>query len=201
MLRAAVDALRSAGARLDEQARPVDLAEAHRLFESLFEATVSPGLPDDVFAALSAAASAPADSGEPPALVQARAATTSHRDWLRLHQQRLRLGARWAEFFGSFDAAGVPGHPDRRDAARPRRLAARTITVNGWERSTLEQSVWPGLAGAATPTARCGRPVGRPQQGLPVGTQVLAPYLEDRTAVDVARRIAEVAGGCERPPA
>jgi len=31
--------------------------------------------------------------------------------------------------------------------------------------------------------------------------QVVAPHLEDRTAVDVARRIAHVVGGYERPPA
>jgi hypothetical protein len=30
--------------------------------------------------------------------------------------------------------------------------------------------------------------------------QVVAPYLEDRTAVDVAARIAEVTGGYRPPP-
>jgi len=79
-------------------------------------------------------------------------------------------------------------------------LAARTITVNGRERSVFEQSVWPGLAGAAHLPAAVV-PVGRTREGLPVGMQVVAPHLEDRTAVDVARRIAHVVGGYERPPA
>jgi amidase len=42
--------------------------------------------------------------------------------------------------------------------------------------------------------------VGRTRDGLPVGIQVVAPYLEDRTAVDVARRMAEVVGGYGPPP-
>jgi amidase len=35
---------------------------------------------------------------------------------------------------------------------------------------------------------------------LPVGIQIVAPHLEDRTAVDVARRIAAVVGGFQAPP-
>ena len=79
-------------------------------------------------------------------------------------------------------------------------LAARTITVNGRERSVFEQSC--GLASQARPTClprSCRSAVRR--EGLPVGMQVVAPHLEDRTAVDVARRIAHVVGGYERPPA
>jgi amidase len=36
--------------------------------------------------------------------------------------------------------------------------------------------------------------------GLPVGMQVVVAEYEDRTAVDVARRMAEVVGGFERSP-
>jgi amidase len=40
-----------------------------------------------------------------------------------------------------------------------------------------------------------------PAVSLPVGLQVIGPYLEDRTALDVARRVSEVAGGFEAPAA
>jgi len=43
-------------------------------------------------------------------------------------------------------------------------------------------------------------PVGRTRSGLPVGIQIVGPYLEDRTPLDVAKRMAEVIGGYERPP-
>jgi len=34
----------------------------------------------------------------------------------------------------------------------------------------------------------------------PVGVQIVAPYLRDRTAIDFARRLADVVGGFEPPP-
>ena len=34
----------------------------------------------------------------------------------------------------------------------------------------------------------------------PEGVQVLGPYLEDRTPIDFARRLADVVGGYVRPP-
>ncbi len=44
-------------------------------------------------------------------------------------------------------------------------------------------------------------PIGRTADGLPVGIQVVAPYLHDRTALAFARCIADVIGGYEPPPA
>jgi amidase len=60
-------------------------------------------------------------------------------------------------------------------------------------------TAWAGLAGMAYLPATVA-PVGRIAGGLPVGMQVVGPYLEDRTSIDFARRLAEVVGGYERPP-
>jgi len=38
-------------------------------------------------------------------------------------------------------------------------------------------------------------PVGRTPAGLPVGIQIVGPYLGDRTTLAVARRIEELLGG------
>jgi amidase len=43
-------------------------------------------------------------------------------------------------------------------------------------------------------------PAGLTASGLPAGIQIVAPHLEDRTAIDVAKRIAEVTGGFLPPP-
>jgi len=43
-------------------------------------------------------------------------------------------------------------------------------------------------------------PVGRTPAGLPVGLQIVGPYLEDRTTIDCARRLGEVVGGYAPPP-
>jgi amidase len=42
--------------------------------------------------------------------------------------------------------------------------------------------------------------VGRTAQGLPVGIQIVGPYLEDRTTLAVARCIEDLLGGFVPPP-
>ena len=48
--------------------------------------------------------------------------------------------------------------------------------------------------------AATAAPVGRTAQGLPVGLQVLGPYLEDATPIDFADRMSTVVGGFVPPP-
>jgi amidase len=43
-------------------------------------------------------------------------------------------------------------------------------------------------------------PVGRTRSGLPVGMQVVGPFLEDRTCLTAARLLADVLGPWEAPP-
>jgi amidase len=43
-------------------------------------------------------------------------------------------------------------------------------------------------------------PVGKTDGGLPVGIQILGPYLEDATPIRLAALLAEVAGGFTPPP-
>jgi amidase len=117
-----------------------------------------------------------------------------------LNEHRMQLTARWASFFRSYDVLLCPVGPTpaiHHDHSPD--LNQRTLLVNGQTRPYLDQSVWPSLAGAAYLPAAVA-PVGRTAAGLPVGIQIVAPYLSDRTAVDVARRIADVTGGYQKPP-
>ena len=59
--------------------------------------------------------------------------------------------------------------------------------------------MWAGAIGMALLPATVA-PIGRLSNGLPVGVQIVGPYLEDRTTIDFARRLAEVMGGFEPPP-
>ncbi len=43
-------------------------------------------------------------------------------------------------------------------------------------------------------------PVGRTSGGLPVGIQVVGPFLGDRTALAVAGRLEQLTGGFDPPP-
>ena len=71
--------------------------------------------------------------------------------------------------------------------------------MNGEERRYWEQISWIGFATLAHLPASVA-PVGLSADGLPVGIQIVAPYLEDRTAIDFARRLGEIIGGFEPPP-
>jgi amidase len=78
-------------------------------------------------------------------------------------------------------------------------MADRMLEVNGGLVPYLSAVQWPGLVGVVgLPSAV--PPVGRTPAGLPVGMQVVAPYLRDRDAVRAAGLIAEVVGGYEVPP-
>ena len=43
-------------------------------------------------------------------------------------------------------------------------------------------------------------PVGLANNGLPVGMQIVAPYLEDRTSIQFAGLIEDIVGGFVPPP-
>jgi amidase len=198
---ATVAALRRAGARVDEEARPgLEFADAYRTFLQLLWGETSPGLPREVFEGLvETAAQLPPDDDSELARV-ARFNTQRHRDWLSANEKRERLRAQWADFFRDYDVLLCPVTPtaaNLHDHSEP--FLARTITVNGRSRSYLHQIAWAGVIGMALLPVSVA-PVARTASGLPIGLQIVGPYLEDRTPIDFARRLAEVAGGFDNPP-
>ena len=198
---ATAEALRAAGLTVDERARPVaDLGRVHRLYEKLLWPILSGGMtPDEVAELARVAEATPPDDAN---LFDrfTRAVTLRARDWVAIDEERQQLRRGWAEFFTRFDVLLCPIWPlpaiahDHGDT-----LLARTIRVNGIERSYIELLVWAGLVTMALLPATAV-PVGRTPAGLPVGLQVVGPYLEDRTTIDFARGLAQVIGGYRPPP-
>ena len=62
---------------------------------------------------------------------------------------------------------------------------------------TLE--AWPALIGSVY-LPSTSAPVGRTPGGLPVGVQVVSPYLHDYRSIAVAGMITELVGGYTVPP-
>jgi amidase len=75
---------------------------------------------------------------------------------------------------------------------------ARTITIDGEPAQYTQLFTWIAPATYAHLPATAA-PIGRTKAGLPVGVQIVGPYLEDRTTIDVARRMTTVIGGYETP--
>jgi amidase len=106
----------------------------------------------------------------------------------------------WADWFTRFDVLLCPVMPM---AAFPHdhhgTLNDRFVTINGRSRNHADTLAWTGLVGVVYLPSTVV-PVGRTPAGLPVGIQVVGPYLEDRTTLLVAARLAALTGGFVAPP-
>jgi amidase len=179
---------------LDDPACPVD-GEVHAVLTNAVDRLQRAGARVDDTAR-------PADLREATEVFErlfAAAVSAGDAEWNMINENRHRLRAAWADFFESYDAVLTPTSPVaaiRHDQSEP--MDARTITVDGEPRPYADQSVWTGLAGGAYLPAAVA-PVGLTASGLPVGIQIIGPYLEDRTASDIARHVERVVGGFHAP--
>jgi amidase len=140
---------------------------------------------------------APGDSNEMAWFL--RSVGLRHRDWLLLHEEREGQRALWADFFRRFDVLLCPAAPVaalRHDHGEP--MILRKLEVNGAERPYTDLFAWPGLVGVAHLPASVA-PIGRTRGGLPVGIQIVAPYLEDHTSIAFAAQLEALLGGFEPP--
>jgi len=200
VLRDTVGALDNAGADIRLAKPAIDLAASHEIYYSLLAGVMGAGFPEPVIGHLAAAAARMApDDKSLPALF-ARGATQSFRNALHLDEARQHLRARWAEFFDDYDVLLCPTVPTTafpHDHSQP--MQARRLTVNGEQRDYFEHVIWAGLATACYLPATIA-PVGQAVDGLPVGLQIIGPYLEDRTTIAFAAALADVTGGFTPPP-
>jgi hypothetical protein len=112
-----------------------------------------------------------------------------HRQWLSYNERRLQLRKRWEEFFAQWDAALLPVMPCPaivHDHSEPQ--ASRIATVGREPRPYWNLITWMAPAGACYLQATV-IPVGRLANRLPVGVQIVGPYLEDHTTLDLAKRL------------
>jgi amidase len=62
----------------------------------------------------------------------------------------------------------------------------------------MDQLVWPGVAtGPGLPATSI--PIGLSAEGLPIGVQIVGPWLEDRTPLKLAELIEQAYGGFVPP--
>jgi amidase len=198
---AAVEALRREGVNVDDQARPgFSFAEALHVYTRLLWAELSAGLgPEEFQTLVEMSGQLPQDDDGYLARV-AHGSVQRYRDWLMWDEARAQYRRQWKEFFTRYDILLCPITPTAailHDHSEP--LMARTIQVNGSTRPYLDSVAWAGVIGMAYLPVTVA-PTGRTLPGLPVGIQIVGPYLEDRTTIDFARRLAEVIGGFEAPP-
>jgi len=201
-LEAVVKELRAAGAEVDTEARPgFVLADHARLFMRVMYGSMASGLPEGQFEKLRARAAGLAPDDDSFRARLTRDSVQTHRDFDVAREAREQVRALWTSFFTRYDALlcpvfPTPAFPHDHDP----NFANRTVAVNGVLQPYLGTLLgWPALAGLSSLPGTAA-PVGFTRDGLPAGIQVVGPYLEDRTAIHVARLVSEVSGGYVPPP-
>jgi amidase len=203
-LRDAVHALRKAGVTVDETARPaVSLKDSFRNFQKLLYGAISHGLPfTRAWPAKWPWMFTPPVPGDNQLSRVLRYGAASHRDWILAHEAREEHRRAWAAFFERYDVLLCPVSPVAAIAHNHHfggAIIFRSMRGTGQRRPYLDQMMWAGMVGQAYLPATVA-PVGTTPSGLPIGIQIVGPYLEDRTTIDVARRLAGVCGGFAPPP-
>jgi amidase len=199
VLKEVVAALRSAGATVDEKARPkFNAADSFRAYQRLLTPVMASGFPSKVLEFLAQIAQAEGERSEIG--IFATDTHLLHRHWLSANAKRHAHRHLWAEFFKHYDVllcpvVSVPAivHDTQRTQIE------RTIEVNGRAEPYGLLLKWAGVV-THVYLPCTSAPVGQTPEGLPVGIQIVGPYLEDFTSIDFAQRLAKVIGGFEPPP-
>jgi amidase len=77
-------------------------------------------------------------------------------------------------------------------------MSERWLEIDGQQVPYGRQAFYPSLASLSGHPATAF-PVGLTKGGLPIGLQAIGPYLEDRTPIRFAGRVAEAFWGVQRP--
>lgn len=128
-----------------------------------------------------------------------RGTIASHRAWVLDAGSRAGLRARWRALFNSFDAVICPIMPTPafpHDHLPEQDL--RRISIDGTDYPYSDQLAWPGVATLPGLPATAV-PLGLSKGGLPVGMQIVGPWLEDRTPLKLAELIEREFGGFMPP--
>ena len=199
-VRAAIDRLAAnlgkAGVRIERDSPLLpDFAASSRLYMRMLMSFLAASFPPERFAAAQAGAAKLEPDDMSLAAERLRGIVLSHRDWVLADGGRARLRAQWRELFKSFDAVicpvmPTPAYPHDHSPEQEK----RRIHIDGKDYVYPDQLAWPGIATLPGLPATA-IPIGLSPEGLPIGVQIVGPWLEDRTPLKLAELIEREFGG------
>ncbi len=179
--------LETEGAEVSRTARPeFDPTEAFRLYITLLDAALSGRAPEDALARKREAKAKLHPDDFTTDTLFIRAVDLTHREWLKLNEQRHQLRRLWGVFFKHWDVLlcpviATPALPHMQEGnpwERKHRVDGRTIAYQ-------DMLFWPGITCAFHLPASVA-PIGLSRSGLPIGVQVVGPFGGDRTTIAAA---------------
>ena len=193
-------ALRSAGATVaDSSPLLPDLTHVADTFDWLMMAFLGANFADPAYASRwDTAARLPAEDQSHEAKRQ-RALVSSHRDWIRAHRARMAISHQWRQLFREWDVVLSPVLPTTAFPHDDAEIDQRTIDVDGRKIPYGYQAIWSGPASLSGLPATV-MPIGLGKSGLPIGVQIIGPYLGDLTTLAFAQLAEREFGGFRAPP-
>ncbi len=176
-----------------------DFAETSRLYMRMLMGFLGAFFMPDIYAGAQTGATQLSPADKSLAAERLRGVTVSHRAWILDAGARAGLRAQWRALFNSFDAVicpimPTPAYPHDHSPDQETRL----IKIDGKDYAYTDQLAWPGVATLPGLPATAV-PLGLSKGGLPVGVQIVGPWLEDRTPLKLAELIEREFGGFVPP--
>ena len=199
-LQALVDALAMRGATVKEVEPEIDTRRLHEIYVWLLRAATSARTPEADITRWKAAIESLRPAKRPYLEQMVKGCTLSHRDWLGLNNERMKLRRQFNAFFDDWDIVLCPAAAS---AAWPHDQVGerwqRTIPVNNNHVPTTDQLFWAGYSGVLYLPSTVG-PAGQTSAGLPVGYQAIAASGRDKWATGFSRLVEREIGGFVAPP-
>ena len=201
MLNALAGNLAKAGVKVERESRLLpDFAASTRLYMRMLMSFLAASFAPEVYDGAKAGAAALSPDDMSLGAERLRGIALSHRDWVIADGGRTRLRAQWRELFKTFDAVicpimPTPAFPHDHSADQE----ARRIKIDGKDYVYPDQLAWPGIA-TLPGLPSTAIPTGFAPDGLPIGVQIVGPWLEDRTPLKLAELIEREFGGFVPPP-
>jgi amidase len=195
-----VEKIGKAGAKVSRSSPLVpDLALQGRTYTRLLLSVFGTDVPENVYSRLQDVAKSIPSADTSLASDRVRGLVTSHRDWMKADRVRAGLAQRWHELFREFDVVLCPIMPTTAFPHDHSDMATRRLKVDGQDISYGDQAMWAGVA-TLTGLPSTAMPIGLSEGGLPIGMQIVGPYLEDRTPLGFAALAEREFGGFTPPP-
>ncbi|HET9584690.1 MAG TPA: amidase [Bradyrhizobium sp.] len=177
-----------------------DLAESARLHTKLVRNVVNFARPPEYFQKMREGTAALSRDDDSLKAWRLRAPLLTHHEWMTGEISRARLRQQWQLLFREFDVVLCPPHAV---VAFPHDHLAdmeeRRLDIDGTAHPYLSQIVW-GTVATPPGLPATVMPISRSREGLPIGVQIIGPFLEDRTTIAFAGLMEREFGGFSPPP-